>query len=566
MKTLLLFGSILVVGSVFGQKTKTNTAKLDFMNYPTVPAEGINKLGIQVYTAELPFNKDTLRLYLDNMDIMKSDAEQISKVSFLSLNEVKIVGGEGDLTIDMAFGKPVIISKEQKTTSCVVAKDGCTQYYYLVKYLLPASVQARNSAGVIDTWELRSTMELKFGNEQIEKHKNTEEGSVTSIQVTSYTSEADLALAFNNSGEASLLRKAAVTHLGNLAESIYDHVFFEETTLKLDIAYGSGSSADYTETETASETAITALESGDYASLSAPIAIWEAWLERYNPEDKKAAVNNNVAQGLHENLSIAYTFIGEFDKARMHLDKAITYSETGFVKENEVSRLKAFHQFINRQEKVGKYNSALKPTGFVTAPDIKKLLGRRKFNKDIEFLIAEDKYAEISKNKNVPPKSVNDMTVEELMNSVGNGGNDGAQDNNAEISLEGRVENNMLILSGLVDANMRGKALPSSICEYPEIKTIRARNIGLTSLPDCMDQLTKLETLMINANSFTELPDMFAEMKNLEVLDISNNNLKSLPASIFTLTSLKKIFISGNQFSSEDIKKLQEALPEAKFK
>lgn len=168
--------------------------------------------------------------------------------------------------------------------------------------------------------------------------------------------------------------------------------------------------------------------------------------------------------------------------------------------------------------------------------------------------------------QDAPKKDISEMSLDEFFNQQSPEGDRNANGDNEEISLEGRVENDMLILSGLVDANMRGKALPNSICEYPEIKTIRARNIGLTALPDCMSELTKLEKLFINNNSFEALPDAFGAMKSLEVLDISNNNLTSLPPSIYTLTSLKKIFISGNQLSDADMKKLEAALPNASFK
>jgi len=194
-----------------------------------------------------------------------------------------------------------------------------------------------------------------------------------------------------------------------------------------------------------------------------------------------------------------------------------------------------------------------------TAPNIKKLLGEKKFNEDINFLIAEDRFAEFEEDlsKECSEKDISEMTIEELLNQKPSEA-DQKEDEAEEISLDGRIENDMLILSGIVDANMRGKAVPISICEYPELKVIRARNIGLTSLPSCMVELIKLEKLFINSNTFEELPDMFEYMKNLTVLDISNNNLKTLPASIYTLTHLEKIFISGNQLSAEDLKKLNK--------
>lgn len=565
MKTILFCGSLLLVGSLFGQKTKTATAKIKYDQYPSVPVTGMKQLGIQVYTADLPFNKDTLRLYLGNMDIMKSDVEQTSKMKFQALNEITVVGGEGDITIDMAFGEPVIISKEQKTSSCAVPKEGCTQYYYKVKYRLPAVVQARNASGVIDTWELEPEMELQFGNEQLEQHVKTDAGSITSVKVINYTSEVDLNIAFSEMGMASLARKGIVTQLGNMAESVYDRVFYIKASRAFDISYGKGSVTDYTETVTAAEKAVESIENQKFESLSTSIKTWESWLERYDAGNKKAAVNKNVAKGLHTNLSIGYTFLEKFDEARDHLNTALELAQTGNINQNEVNRLKKLGLFIDRRENVKKYNNPDMLSKMITAPDIKKLLGRRKFNADIDFLIAEDKYAEILKNhgSNSPKKDISEMSVDEFMNQS----TDATEtSDDEEISLDGRVENNMLILSGIVDGNMRGKALPNSICEYPEIEVIRARNIGLISLPDCMNQLIKLEKLYLNSNSFEQLPDCFGGMKNLEVLDISNNNLKSLPPSIYELKQLKKIYISGNQLSDEDISKLKSALPNTSFK
>lgn len=83
------------------------------------------------------------------------------------------------------------------------------------------------------------------------------------------------------------------------------------------------------------------MEDKNYSDLEEPIQIWESWLERYTAEDKKAAVNDKVAQGLHENLSIGYTFTAEFDKARNHLDKAIKIAQTGFANQNQVAQLNA---------------------------------------------------------------------------------------------------------------------------------------------------------------------------------------------------------------------------------
>lgn len=568
MKTFLLFVSILLAGTAMGQKTKSNKAKIDFLQYPSVPVEGVEEIGIRVYTGDLPFNKDTLRLYLGNVDMMKSNVERFSKVKFEALNDIRIAGGQGDLTVDMAIGEPVVISKEQKQAQCMIPKDGCTQYYYTVTYRMPALVEVSNASGTLDTWELEPEMTLQFGNEQIEKHQNTEEGSQTSIRVVNYTSEVDLNMAFAAHGAASLARKGIVIQMGKMAESIYDNLFFDQGTLTFDIAYGSGKATDYSETEKAASDAVAALEGKDYAALSGPIKTWEAWLERYDPNDKKAAVNQKVAQGLYENLSIAYTFTGNFEDARTNLEKALELAQTGFVNENEVARLKKFRGFIDRQEKVKQHNSALKTGKLVTAPDVKSTLARRKFNKDLNFLYAEDRYAAIAKKHgaSAPKKDISEMSVEEYLAQALTQGDAADADSGEEASIEGRVANNALILSGIVDGHMRGKAFPAAICEHPEVKTIRAVNIGFTSLPDCLDQLVALEVLALGSNSFESVPDVFGSMPNLKNLDLSNNKLTSLPESIYGLKGLKKLSVSGNQIPDDQMARLAAALPDCKIK
>lgn len=563
MKNFIFLVTLCLVGSVQAQKVKTSTAKMEFKQFPSVPIQGVENLGIKVYTADLPFNKDTLRLYLDNMDLMKSDAEQVSKVKYESLSEVEIVGGDGDLTASLAFGTPVVLGKETKTNSCVPPKDGCSQFYYNVQYRLPAYLQISKGQDVYDTWKLDSEMTLKFGNEQVETHKETEQGTITSMRVISYESEEELAMAFIDYGDAWLARKGIVKQLSNMADAIYEVVFFEDEKLKLDISYGSGSAADYTELESAAETAVTALEDENFAVLESAITTWESWLTRYDESDKKAAVNKKVAQGLHENLSIGYTFTNEFEKAFDHLDSALELVQDGNINLNEVNRLKEFEHFIKKQKGAVTHNSEVTMGKMVAAPDIKKTLGRRKMNRDLDFLFSEDRFSAMvsAYGQSGGKQNIGEMTVEEFMSKP-------AAESNAseEISLDGRVENDMLILSGLVDSNMRGKALPATICDYPNLKVLRAKNIGLTALPECIDQLTNLEKFIVGFNSFETIPDAFAGMKNLEVLDISNNNLTKIPPSVFQLTGLKKISIEGNKFSAEDIQKLKDAFPKAKFK
>lgn len=393
-KLLLLVGAVLLTTSISAQKVKDTSAKIEFKKYPTVPVEGLNTLGIQVFTADMPFNHDSLRLYLNNLDMMMSDAEQASKIKHQALNEINVIGGEGDLTVDMALGMSLVSSKELKTSSCMGKKSDCTQYYYKVKYYLPAVVQIRKGAEVYGTWDLNPEIDLRFGNEQTE----TQNGSTTTIRVTEYRSEADLELALNDPGNGDLARKAILHQISAMVDVIYDQVFFDDTKMKTPISFGSGKATDYTETETAAEAAVEALEAKNYAGLNDPIAIWNKWLEKSEPKNKKAAVNKKVSKGLHENLAIAYTFQGEFEKAKMHIQKCIELANMGNKNLNEISRLEKFQTFIEEKEKALQHNADVAADNLTTAPNIKKMIGKRKLNADMNFLFAEDKYQEMKSN------------------------------------------------------------------------------------------------------------------------------------------------------------------------
>jgi len=401
MKLHLLFLMVLCSMASIGQKTSTETAKLDLTLAPTVPIENVSSIGFKVHTSDLPFDKDSLRLYLGNLDLMMSDAEQASKIKSKTLKELTVVGGDGDLTVDMAFGLSFVVNEELKKTSCIKAKEGCSQYYYDVTYSLPTLVQVSNASGVLDVWELKPLMNFKFGNEQVETHQKTEKGSKTSISIMQYTSEAALKEAFNQRGEAWIARKAIVTQLGEMADILNDHLFFNDEKMKFDISYGKGKATDYTETETAAKSAVEKLESGKYSGLESEIQIWETWLAKFDAKNKKAAVNVKVAKGLNQNLAIAHTFLGNFNKAEEHAKKTLELETSGsMTNQNNIKALEELMAFIDRQEKATKYNAAIDlAKAESTAPDIKRLLAKRKFNEEIDFIIADDVYNELLKNK-----------------------------------------------------------------------------------------------------------------------------------------------------------------------
>ena len=318
--------------------------------------------------------------------------EQKAKIKHQGLSEISMLSGEGDLTVDIAFGKPFHVSTETKTNSCVPKKDGCAQYYYNVKYRMPAIVQVRKGDEVINSWELDPMMDLKFGNEQVETHQTIDGGSKTTVRIIQYKSEEDLALAFASHGEDELARKGILVQLSQMADIIYDNVFFSEATMKMDLAYGSGKATDYSVLENTAQKAVEIIESGNYEDLNSLIPQWQEWLAKYEPGNKKAAVTKKIAIGLHQNLAISHCFTKSFDDAIKHIDEAILLANEGNKNLNTIRELEELRAFILKQEGANKYNASVKPEGLVQAPNIKKLIGKRKLNENMKIFISEEKY------------------------------------------------------------------------------------------------------------------------------------------------------------------------------
>ncbi len=558
MKRLLLSLAITSVTALSAQKTATTKVKMDHLHLPTLPVEGVKTIGLQVYTGPIPFNSDTLRYYLGNMDMMKSGGERLSSIKYKALTETNIVDGSGDITISMAFGTPTTGKKELLDAQCMIAKDGCKQYFYKVAYELPAVVQASKGGTILETWELDAAMTLQFGNEQVETQSKKDGGSTTTVRVVSYTSQEALEKAYASAGASWLSRKAAVIQLGRMADSVYPRLFALQEEMKFDLTSGKGEATDYTETQQAAEQAAAALASGAYTTLAGPIATWEKWLTRLDADDKKAAVNTKIAEGLHENIAIASAFAGDYAKARTNLDKTLVYAQQGMVNENNVARLHAFHGFINDLEKSRASNGTASTASLSDAPDIKQLLGRRKFNEDFDFLKAEDRYASMANAGGGSQNTAQEPTLEDAFGAL-LGGNAG--------TYESRSANGVLILTTtFFDSDLAGQPIPGSICELQHLTSLNARRMGLTAVPDCIGDLGGLEKLIIDGNAITALPETLGQLSKLTVLDVSDNQLSSLPESIYTLQNLKKLTVTGNKLSAEQMKTLAERLPNCKIK
>jgi hypothetical protein len=89
-------------------------------------------------------------------------------------------------------------------------------------------------------------------------------------------------------------------------------------------------------------------------------------------------------------------------------------------------------------------------------------------------------------------------------------------------------------------------ALPESIGNLTNLKTLNLEENGLRELPESIGNLTNLETLDLYMNELSALPKSIGNLTNLETLNLYGNYLSALPESIGNLTNLKTLNLEGN--------------------
>lgn len=96
------------------------------------------------------------------------------------------------------------------------------------------------------------------------------------------------------------------------------------------------------------------------------------------------------------------------------------------------------------------------------------------------------------------------------------------------------------------------------------LRTLRAYNNRLETLPDSFATFKHLTILFISNNSFTKFPTIICQITSLAYLDISFNKITSFPDEICNLTQLVGLFATANRLtgrlppSFSKLEKLQE--------
>jgi Leucine-rich repeat (LRR) protein len=104
--------------------------------------------------------------------------------------------------------------------------------------------------------------------------------------------------------------------------------------------------------------------------------------------------------------------------------------------------------------------------------------------------------------------------------------------------------------------------LPMDIFNQTDLTGLNVSGNKLTgSLPSQLGNLKKLKFLDASNNQYTGIPAEIGQLSDLETANFSYNAITGLPLEIGNLKKLKTIDLTSNDYSTYDLSKIKQALP-----
>lgn len=547
----------------YSQKAKKQSASYPHVHKPIFPAKDIQSLSLLMHTKGVHVTADTIRAYdlaIENMD----ERGRTPTPSYYPQGPITIQNYPADINFEVAFGAPSVVERELNSYPCGTT-PGCKKYNYMVKYKLPCIVAATNKSGeVLEIWSYNPTYEFKFGSESFNKLVQKEAGFTYSMRHMTFKSEKELNDAFENFGTSWLNRKAVLRIMGHVINSSYSTAFVKDSYEVFDLTTGKGKSHDYSDLTAVNEEAIEIMKQIDNRDAILPvIEKWKTMLQQSNLDDKKAKINDVITHGLYKNIAVAYAYLEDYDKAMEYAVKHRNSvpQESRFTAASNLSggtdnRAQRFHLEIYKLKLAEEANKGLtQPENVEAVPNLKKIYGKRKKSKDLNFTSNEDKYeafkAELIKKN------------EEIEAALNEGVAPSPSENNPysdEVQVS-TTQGFQLMLVSFTHAQIVGKEMPSEITELTQLNRLIAPGMKFTAVPSSIGNLKDLVALNLKGSNLKEVPESIGKLKKLKTLNLGNNDLTTLPASIQNMTELKSLVLKGNNFSKEELDKIKAMLP-----
>lgn len=528
-----------VTGITFAQRSTSKSVKYETISIPTVPIADFETLSLKMYFPNGSVTQDTLRKYAGNMDILKTDEERLSGTKYFSIKPTNMVNEGADMQVEVAFGAPIFHHKDFQETPGTL---------YWVEHELPTKVKIMDRNGkVLEYWTEPGRNTIQFGGEQIEYATKSAGGTTFTIRHLSYT-EYDLL------GEMMVNKKAVMYQMKKVIESLYDRMYFVKKKHKFDVASAKGKNYDYTALDQAQDNALDAIKVENYAMLANSIEVWKEHLAQASEFDRKAMINPNIASGLAGNIAIAYFLMDDMEAATTAAETYQTYSERSSQKKTVNGRTQAevLYDLVNRTAKAKLANGTVSiPAKTEKAFDVKRKIGRKRKNKELDYFFNEDVYDTFY----VEASNEIEDQANEPISEVSTG-----RDYKASV-MTTSTQGVMLIMDFLRFSEDVGQPFPEEVTQITELEQVLAGGMRFTELPESIGNLVNLNKLVLRGSNLETLPESIGNLSALKRLDLSNNKLTSIPESIKNCNNLKSLNLKGNKISADELDKLKQRLP-----
>ena len=312
-RTILLILAIVMLISAQAQKAKFQNVTFTSMHYPLSPLS----INIKTYSVNVSNTSTRIKIGEDREReyLVLEGFERVSPDKADIMLNFELYGVQTNADV---------LSKEE--TSKVDGKDVKKTYYY---------------HQVISTSSSKFSIVDKAGNviyNQMMQGKDYENISQSSYFNTKAEAEADY-----NKKKGGIINSSDNATVGNVMSAIKNymnnHYGYYKINLSATIATGKGKDFDYSDADQALakyEEGVSLYNAGNqegYNKIAMEcIEIWKKMLEEYNPEDKKARISKKNADVFYYNISNAYLYMNEFDKAIEYINKGLEVDNSVFVK------------------------------------------------------------------------------------------------------------------------------------------------------------------------------------------------------------------------------------------
>ncbi|WP_340074340.1 hypothetical protein [Leptobacterium sp. I13] len=544
------------------QRASRESYKYTYVNYPLVDVSNAYSYGIKIHQGGLPVSEN----HFTSNRARRKFREYTKDLTFYALDHFKYVEEDPDIWIEIAFGDFEVVEKAMKIHKIGCVYEGaklnsvesikknlkeCDGYYYEITYKVPYILKISNKSGQV------------FFIKEYDTNDVTTYG-YDSTGLTGYLVKEELAAAFEESGMDKIYRDAIHEKVAEMLYDIYENVFFDKEIDEFKIGTAKDKDYDYAKLDEVQDNVIEALEENTpelETVLKEGIAIWESEVADADIGNNKARINRRVATTLYGNLTIAYMYLDDFEKATVYGKEYLKLTEIAFNQAIDDRAEVIWSRLKDREERRENNKSLIMNAPLVEAPDLVDIFNGKSVNGSYTLLTGLAMYSDFQEEIN----AINTERIAAIQAASEEKRNNPTEDDIVEkyrnrisyTALQGYV----LFINNWYDRDIEGKELPEAIGTLKELNELRAYGLSLTAVPENIGSLTGLKRLDLSGNALTVLPASIGNLSQLEVLDLSDNQLTTLPEEIKNLANLKRVKLGKNNISSAEEKRIKALLP-----